>query len=216
MDSRVASTRALGNAISRLEHPPKVWLNSSTATIYRHSEDKAMDEKTGEIGTGFSVNVATTWEETFFNAQTPNTRKVALRTAITLGDGGGAYVHFKGLTKVGFGGNQGSGKQMVSWVHQEDLYRAILFLIEGDMVGTVNISSPNPITNHVFMGAFRQEFKPFLSIPTKTWMLTIGAFVLRTETELLLKSRWVIPGRLHHAGFQFRFDTIQKAVSDLH
>ncbi len=216
LNSRIASTAILGQAIAQLKNPPLLWLNSSTATIYRHAEDRAMDEENGEIGNGFSVNVATAWEKSFFSAPTPQTRKVALRTAITLGDLGGAYVHFRGLTKIGFGGSQGSGKQMVSWVHQEDLYRAIHFLIDNKtMEGVVNIAAPNPISNLTFMQAYRTHFSPPIAIPIKTWMLQIGAFFLRTETELLLKSRWVIPGRLNAAGFKFKFDTIDKAIKDL-
>ena len=215
-DSRLKSTAVLGEALRLSVNPPKVWLNSSTATIYRHAEDRPMNEETGEIGSGFSVDVATQWEDTFFESNNPNIRKVALRTAIVLGNGGGAYAHFRGLTKVGFGGRQGNGNQMVSWIHKEDVYQSILYLIKDqDITGVVNLSSPNPLTNKEFMASFRQVFKRPFGIPTKKWMLTIGAFVLQTETELLLKSRWVLPTRLVELGYDFKYPKLDDALKDL-
>ncbi|MBT8326776.1 MAG: TIGR01777 family oxidoreductase [Bacteroidia bacterium] len=216
LNSRIESTSILSKAISQLEHPPDLWINSSTATIYRHSLDKPMDEQSGEIGSGFSVDVAIAWEQSFFSSAHTRTRKVALRTAITLGKSGGAYVHFRSLTKVGFGGSQGDGSQMVSWVHEEDLYRAISFIMGNSSIeGILNVSAPNPISNQTFMETYRNHFNPYFNIRIRKWMLEIGAFFLRTETELLLKSRWVIPGRLTSLGFVFKYDTIQKAISHL-
>ncbi|MGB0850942.1 MAG: TIGR01777 family oxidoreductase [Bacteroidia bacterium] len=214
--SRLGSTNILHSAVDQSKTPPKLWINSSTATIYRHAEDRFMDEFEGEIGDGFSVDVATKWEETFFQKSVAATRKVAIRTAIVLGQEGGAYPHFRGLTRVGFGGAQGDGKQMVSWIHEEDLYQSILFIISHQNIsGVINISSPNPVNNKLFMRSIRDIYKPIIAIPIKRWMLTIGAFFLRTETELLLKSRWVLPTRLQRLGYKFRYPNLPDALSAL-
>ncbi len=214
LDSRVSTTKLLQEVVETVSHPPEVWFNSSTATIYRHAMDRPMDEESGDIGTGFSVNVATSWEKTFFATTRRETRLIALRTAITLGPNGGAYKHFNGLSKIGFGGKQGSGKQMVSFVHVEDVYQAIDFLINNNFAtGVFNVSAPNPITNDTFMHAFRTNNSIKIGIPIKRWMLEIGAFFLRTETELLLKSRWVLPTRLIAMNFQFKYNTIGEAIS---
>ncbi|PCJ67157.1 MAG: TIGR01777 family protein [Bacteroidetes bacterium] len=215
-DSRLKSTAILGLALSNCTNPPKIWLNSSTATIYGHSEDCPMDDYTGKIGAGFSVDVARKWERTFFTSFGEGIRKVALRTAIVLGKEGGAYAYFKGLTKVGLGGFQGSGNQMVSWVHEEDVYGIIQFIIkEESIAGPINVTAPNPITNYKFMQAFRSVFKMSFGIPIFKWMLIIGAFVLRTEPELLLKSRWVIPKRLLNLGFEFKYSSVESAIRNL-
>lgn len=214
--SRLKSTHILHKAVDQCVEPPKIWINSSTATIYRHAEDRFMDEYEGEIGEGFSVDVATKWEETFFQESAATSRKVAIRTAIVLGKDGGAYPHFKGLARVGFGGAQGNGKQMVSWIHEEDLYQSILFIIENSEIsGVINVSSPNPVTNRKFMKSIRNLYNPLLAIPIKRWMLEIGAFFLRTETELLLKSRWVLPTRLQKLGYKFRYPNLPDALSAL-
>lgn len=216
LESRVNTTRQLNEVVAAVQYPPKLWVNSSTATIYRHAEDRPMTESDGDIGSGFSVDVATAWEKTFFSKNTDQTREVALRTAIVLGHGGGAFKHFKMLTNVGFGGSQGSGKQMVSFVHIEDVYRAIEFLRNHEnLSGVFNVSAPNPITNQKFMKTFQTKLKKRLAIPIFTWMLAIGAFFLRTETELLLKSRWVLPERLQKHGFTFAFNDINHVIQNL-
>ena len=214
--SRVDTTNKLNQIISALNNPPKLWINSSTATIYRHADDRPMTEEDGEIGTGFSVDVATKWEKTFFQGGNSSTRKVALRTAIVLGHGGGAYQHFKMLAKIGFGGPQGNGRQMVSFVHIEDVFRAIEFIrTSPTQFDIYNLSAPNPVTNSVFMRSFRQLLGVKYGLPIYSWMLTIGAFFLRTETELLLKSRWVLPERLESEGFTFKHPNITSAISQL-
>lgn len=216
LESRLKSTRVLGQAIGACAKPPPVWFNAASATIYRHAEDRAMDEATGEIGTGFSVDVCNAWEGEMQAAATPGTRKVMLRIAMVLGRGGGVFVPFRLLARLGLGGTLASGRQYMSWLHEEDLAAAIAFLMERpDIVGPVNLSAPNPVTNTDWMREFRRRHGLGFGLPATRWMLEIGAFLMRTETELLLKSRRVVPGRLLEAGFKFRFPELGAALDDL-
>lgn len=216
LDSRVDTTIMLGEALKKCIHPPKLWINSSTATIYRHAEDHGMTEAAGEIGEGFSVNVARSWEEAFFNYNKLPTRLIALRMAIVLGKNGGVLLPLKKLVKYGLGGNQGNGKQMFSWLHAEDLYRIILFLKDHkELTGVFNASAPVPIANEVLMRSFRRQLLKSVALPAPSWLLNIGAVIIRTETELVLKSRWVLPERLLKEGFKFRFNAIGNALQDL-
>ncbi|GAB5558060.1 MAG: TIGR01777 family oxidoreductase [Schleiferiaceae bacterium] len=214
--TRIHSTHALGQAIEGLDNPPTVWLNSSSATIYRHAEDRPMDEFTGEYGHGFSVDVCKKWERAFWEAHCPNTRKIALRTAIVFGKNGGALNPLKTLAKWGLGGKQGSGKQFVSWVHEEDFVRAVEFAIHTEtLTGPVNVASPNPLPNAEFMAHLRKAVGHYCGLPSPKWMLEIGARIIDTETELILKSRRVVPAVLTQAGFEFAFTEIPQALSDL-
>lgn len=213
--SRIESTKILNKAVLSCQNPPKHWLNSSTATIYRFSLDKQMDEVDGEIGNDFSINVALSWEKAFFKTETPNTLKTALRTSIVLGKNGGALIPLKNLTKIGFGGKQGNGKQFVSWIHEEDFANAIDFIIEKEITGFVNVVSPEPIRNVDFMLKLRKTVGFPFGIPLNKFFLEIGSFFIRTETELVLKSRNVIPKRLLENGFRFKFGDIDKAFRDL-
>jgi uncharacterized protein (TIGR01777 family) len=226
LESRIRSTRLVGEAIQTLSTPPSVWLNASTATIYRHATDRPMDEETGELGgteSGvpdgwrFSIEVATRWEETFFAANTPNTRKVALRSAMTMSpDRGGVFDALLRLVRFGLGGRLGSGKQYVSWIHETDFVRAVEFLIANSTIdGVVNVASPNPVTNDEFLKTLREAWGIRMGLPATEWMLEVGAFLLRTETELILKSRRVIPRRLRREGFTFVFPEWRKAAMDL-
>lgn len=226
MDSRVLSTRVLGEAIEHLSAPPRIWINSSTATIYRHIFDRAMDEATGEIGGNepdaprswrFSIQVATAWEETFFAANTPRTRKLALRSSVILSpDRGGIFDVLLRLVRFGLGGKSGSGKQFVSWIHDADFARAVDFLIQHEeMSGVVNVASPNPLPNSDFMRDLRKAWGAKVGLPATRWMLELGAVVLRTETELVLKSRRVVPALLLAKGFEFRFPGWPGAARDL-
>lgn len=213
--SRIESTKILNKAVTRCANPPKHWLNSSTATIYRFSLDKEMDEMNGEIGNDFSMNVAQSWEKAFFKTETPNTLKTALRTSIVLGKNGGAFVPLKTLAKFGFGGKQGKGNQFISWVHEDDFTRAINFIIEKEIIGVVNIVSPKPITNRDFMAFLRKSVGVPFGFPISELLLRIGSIIIKTESELVLKSRNVIPKRLLENGFQFKFDTLEKALKNL-
>ncbi|SHN30620.1 TIGR01777 family oxidoreductase [Gracilibacillus kekensis] len=214
--SRTGTTKLLGDAIKKCENPPELWINSSTATIYRHAEDRPMTEENGEIGTGFSVDVATKWEKAFFQFSLPNTRQIALRIAIVLGPDGGVITPYKNLVTYGLGGIQGNGNQMFSWIHVEDLFQITQFLKEEKQLsGVFNCSSPNPIPNHHLMRALRQHLNRPIGLPAPAPLLELGAIFLRTETELILKSRWVLPKRLVDAGYTFRYTTIEQTIEDI-
>ncbi|WP_396166303.1 TIGR01777 family oxidoreductase [Flavobacterium sp.] len=213
--SRIDSTKILNQAVSQCKNPPIHWLNSSTSTIYRFSLDKQMDEVSGEIGDDFSMNVATQWEKVFLETETSKTIKTTLRTSIVLGKKGGAFIPLKRLTKFGLGGKQGKGNQFISWIHETDYARAIEFIIEKEISGVVNIVSPKPISNNEFMFKLRNALKIPIGIPTPTFLLTIGAKLIGTETELILKSRNVIPKTLLENGFQFEYETLEKTFRNL-
>ncbi len=226
LKSRIDSTRVVGEAIAQSSRPPRTWLQASTATIYAHRYDAANDEDTGIIGGSeknapstwkFSIDVATSWEETLDAAEVPNTRKVKLRSAMTMSpDLGGIFDTLLGLVRRGLGGRSGDGRQYVSWIHYEDFVRALYWLIEHDDVsGAVNLASPNPLPNAAFMRAIRDEWGLRIGLPATAWMLEVGAILLRTETELILKSRRVVPGRLLQQGFSFRYPTWQEAAHNL-
>lgn len=207
LDSRVNSTRVLGEAVSACADPPELWMNSSTATIYRHAEDRPQSEQ-GEMGQGFSVDVAQAWEETFFAARVPGkVRKVALRTAMVLADEPGTvFRYLRNLCRFGLGGKVGSGSQMVSWIHVLDFCRAVEWLAGHDGIsGPVNVAAPTAVNNADVMRRFRNHAGMPFGLPATRWMAEIGAFLLRTEAELVLKSRWVVPTRLQECGFVFRY-----------
>lgn len=224
--SRLLTTAELGDAVLAVAHPPKFWFNASTATIYRHADDRPQTDETGELGSGFSVNVATAWEREFFAHHRDDVRQIALRMAIVLGDGS-ALTPLVRLARVGLGGSQFGGKtkgarQHFSWVHIEDVFRAIEFLIDHsgrddhpELGDTVNVVSPNPVENRELMATLRRVLGIRYGIPLSGWMLGVGAFAIRTEPELLLKSRWVLPTRLLGAGFEFEFPTLEAALRDI-
>jgi len=222
MESRIDSTRVIGGAIAKCKTPPPVWLNASTATIYKHNFGPAWGEAgeiagTPEAKDEFSIEVATAWERAFNETQTPRTRKVALRAAMVLGTGGNSvFPALHRLTRCGLGGRMGNGRQYVSWIHENDFCRAIEWLIaRDDFSGPVNICAPNPLTNAEMMKIFREVCGVPVGLPAAEWMLEIGAFFLRTETELLIKSRRVAPKRLVESGFTFEFPFMRAAVEEL-
>ncbi len=224
--SRIRSTKVLGAAIQLASQPPGVWLQSSTATIYADRYDFANDESTGILGTQhddvpatwkFSHDVAASWEETAASVRLPETRLVLMRTAIVMSpDQGGAFSMLRRLARWGLGGKQGNGKQFVSWIHECDFIRAVDWLIEHEEIeGPVNLAAPTPLTNAKFMSELRNACGSKLGLPAFTWMLELGTFALRTESELVLKSRRVEPGRLLEQGFEFRFPNWSKAAYEL-
>lgn len=216
LHSRVDTTKRLQEITDECAAPPKLWINSSSATIYRHAMDRPMDEATGVIGTGFSVDVAKAWEKSFFEIHNSHTRKVALRITIVLGKDGGVIKPYNHLVRFGLGGKQGNGKQMFSWIHIEDLYRAINFIIaKKQMKGIYNGAAPNPVSNKNFMAALRKILKPVIFIPSPAYLLKFGAWLIGTETELILKSRWVLPKRMQEGGFQFKYPTIEEALEEI-
>ena len=222
LESRVHSTRVIGEAIARCKTPPLIWLNASTATIYQHTFGPAWDEAGNICGTReakdeFSVQVATEWEKALSEAPTPATRKVAMRAAMVLGnDKNSVFPMLCRLARFGLGGKMGDGRQFVSWIHQADFCRAVEWLIaHEELRGPVNICAPNPLGNAEMMKAFRDVVGMPLGLPAARWMLEVGAFALRTETELILKSRRVIPRLLVESGFTFHFPFLQDALKDL-
>lgn len=223
MDSRIESTRVLGEVIRGCRQPPRVWLNSSTATIYKHSFDQPMDEATGIIGAtpeakdAFSVEVAQAWERVFDEAVTPTTRKIALRTAMVLSsEPGTVFRVLRHLARCGLGGTMGDGRQYMSWIHDVDFCRAIEWLIaHDDISGVVNIAAPEPLPNRDVMRLMRTTCGIPIGFPSSRLMLEIGAFFLRTETELVIKSRRVVPRRLLESGFEFAYPNLAGALGDL-
>jgi len=222
LDSRVQPTRAIGAAIARCQRPPLVWLNASTATIYQHTFGPAWDEA-GVIAASpdsrdaFSIHVATEWERALNEADAPVTRKVALRTAMVLGPGANSvFPMLRRLARCGLGGKMGSGRQFVSWIHEADFCRAIEWIVSHhELSGVVNVAAPNPVPNEAMMKTFRQVVGIPFGLPAARWMLEIGAFLLRTETELIIKSRRVVPKRLTESGFTFDFPTLRSALENL-
>lgn len=201
--SRIDSTNVLCQVIQKLKNPPKVFIQSSSATIYRHSEDVPMTEKSGEIGVDFSMDVCKKWEMIFNAYELPKTKKIITRTSIVLGNKGGAFPILKRLTQFGFGGKQGSGKQFVSWISEEDYVRSIVHLMNQEK-GVYNVCVPNPLMNETFQRKLRKKLKVVIGFSTPKWCLKIGAKVIGTEPELLLKSRRVYPERLLKSGFKFK------------
>ena len=226
MESRVKSTRIVGEAIAQASHPPRVWLQASTATLYAHRYDAPNDEATGLIGGSepkapstwrFSVDVARAWEQALNDSVTPRTRKVLMRSAMIMSpDRGGIFDTLLNLVRLGLGGRVGDGRQYVSWIHDQDFVRAVSWLIEHEeLAGVVNLASPNPLPYAAFMRTLRSAWGMPVGLPATRWMVEIGTFLLRTESELVLKSRRVIPGRLLQAGFTFQYPTWKEAALDL-
>jgi uncharacterized protein len=226
IDSRIKSTRVVGQAIARAIPAPRVWLQASTATIYAHRYDAPNDEATGIIGGSepnapdtwrFSIDIVTKWERELNEAATPNTRKVLMRSAIVMSpDPGGPFDTLLRLVRFGLGGSSGNGKQYISWIHDQDFMRAALWLIQHEELdGPVNLAAPNPMPNSEFMQKLREAWGKSFGLPATVWMLELGAFFLRSETELILKSRRVVPSRLLESGFTFQFPTWDEAARDL-
>jgi uncharacterized protein (TIGR01777 family) len=226
IDSRVKSTTVVGEAIARAAKPPRVWLQASTATLYAHRYDEPNDEATGIIGGSephapdtwrFSIDVVKAWERAANESTTPETRKVLMRTAIVMGpDRGGPFDTLLRLVRYGLGGTSGNGRQFVSWIHDEDLIRSIFWLINNEKLsGPFNLAAPNPLPNAEFMRLLREAWGAPFGLPASKWMLELGAFALRSETELLLKSRRVVPTRLLQSGYVFEFPTWREAAKDL-
>lgn len=235
--SRVATTREISEAIRACATPPPLWINSSTATIYRHADDRPMTESTGEPGTGFSVGIAKAWEKALFDSELPNTRRVALRMAIVLGDGS-ALAPLLNLARFGLGGPQLDGRwpssgerraagtfheyrathgnQRFSWVHIADVLGAIRFIEATPSIdGAINVSSPNPSDNRTVMSTIRRVIGVPVGLPMTRWMLELGSIAIRTETELVLKSRWVTPERLEEAGYAFEYVDLEPAIRQI-
>lgn len=237
-DSRTVPTLLLGRAIAASPTPPRIWMNASTSTFYRHVFDIPNDEFTGVLGDlpsqrgthepadlpetwSFSVDVAHRWEEALLAVPTPNTRKIRLRSSMTMSpDPGGVFDVLSGLVRKGLGGTQGSGSQFVSWIHDQDYCRATDLLltqpeITNETEGIVNLTAPGPLLNRDFMRALREAWHVRFGLPATKPMLEVGALFMRTETELILKSRRALPGLLLKHGFEFVFPTWPQAAQNL-
>ncbi|MEY4387019.1 MAG: hypothetical protein RLY20_2302 [Verrucomicrobiota bacterium] len=222
IESRTKPTRAIGQAIAKCKVPPRAWLNASSATLYKHTFDTPMDENGPQGATPaakdeFSIEIINQWERALDEVATPRTRKVALRTTMVLGNSRNSVVPVLArLTRLGLGGRMGSGRQYVSWMHQEDFCRAVEWIIAREnLSGPINMAAPGPLPNAEMMRTFRELCGVPIGLPATEWMLEIGAFFLRTETELIIKSRRVVPGRLLQRGFAFHFPKFREAVADV-
>ncbi len=219
--SRVDSTRAVGEAIARCKNPPRTWLNASSATLYKHHPAQPADESgptgaTPEAKDAFSIEVIQQWERALNEARTPETRKIALRITMVFGTSSGVFPVLRRLARFGLGGKMGTGRQFVSWIHEEDFCRAVEWLVDHeDLSGPINLAAPNPLTNAEMMRLVRKACGAPFGLPATEWMLEIGAFFLRTETELIIKSRRVVPGKLLASGFQFHFPNLEDALRNL-
>ncbi|MGE6396511.1 TIGR01777 family oxidoreductase [Chryseobacterium scophthalmum] len=215
-DSRINSTKILQQAVDNCINKPKVWLNASSATIYVHSETHLNTEENGIIGDDFSINICKSWEKEFFKTENEDIRKVALRTSIVLGNNGGAFTKLKLITKLGLGGKQGRGNQNISWIHIDDFCKAVEYIIENkNLSGEINVTAPNPLSNEEFMRKLRKEMKIPFGLNAAFWQLEIASVFLKTETELLLKSRNVYPEKLMKSGFKFTYPSVKTAFKDL-
>lgn len=215
LESRVNATNAIAEAIRQCKNPPKLWINLSSATVYRHAEDRPQNEFTGEIGDGFSEDVVRAWEKAFAQ-DVGSVRKVTMRLGIALGKDDGVIPRFKNLVRFGLGGKQGNGRQMVNWIHIDDFLNIVeWFRTHETAKGPYNIVSPNPVTNAELMRTMRKVMGMPIGLPAPEWMLKIGAWLIGTEVELLLKSRWVEPKRLVDDGYRFEYPEIKEALIDL-
>lgn len=216
LNSRLETTRLLGEMIQQCVNPPRLWMNASAATIYRDVQSRPNNESDLVYGEGFSVEVSKQWEQAFYDFKFEKTRQVAMRISIVLGRNGGVMPVYKNLVRFGLGGKQGSGKQKFSWIHIEDFFGIIQHVRSTQHIsGPVNFAAPFPISNEVFMQKFRQIMGVKFGLPSFKWMLEIGAILIGTESELILRSRWVVSQKLNESSFQFQFPEIEGALKDL-
>ncbi|WP_129714387.1 TIGR01777 family oxidoreductase [Pedobacter sp. SYP-B3415] len=214
--SREVPTKLLGRALAGLKEPPRLWINVTSATIYRHAEDRPQDEDTGEIGYGFSVDVCKQWEAAFFDCDCAGVRRVALRLGIVLGRRDGVFPRLLNLVRLGMGGKQGTGTQYISWIHEQDAAQITEWLINRpDIAGILNATAPMPVMNRDFMNELRRSAGVKIGLPAPAWLLAIGARLIGTETELILKSRWVLPARLQEGGYRFQYPAVAAAIHDI-
>lgn len=217
-DSRTFSTKALAAAVALCKKTPKLWIQSASATIYRHSEDRPMTEKNGVIGTGFSVEVCKKWESVFWEETKTfaHMRKIILRTSLVLGKKEGVFPRLRNLVCCGLGGKQGKGKQWVSWIHEADVVNMIEWVSTHESIeGIINCTAPTPLKNKEFMEVIRKGLNVPVGLSSPSWMLELGAMIIRTETELILKSRWVLPRKILKTGFHFQFPEAKDAIHNL-
>lgn len=215
-ESRIITTQLLEEALNSVANPPKLWINASSATIYIHAESQQMNEEGGILGDDFSMNICKEWEKAFFSEDVSRIRKVAVRSSIVLGNEGGAFPKMKTIARIGLGGYQGNGNQLISWIHIVDFCKALDYIMQHeDLVGAINVTAPVPVTNKLFMRELRRRLRVPFGINTPVFMLELASILMQTETELLLKSRNVVPEKLLNHGFIFEYPVIQKAIEHL-
>lgn len=215
-ESRIITTQLLGEALKSVANPPKLWINASSATIYIHAESQQMNEEGGILGDDFSMNICKEWEKAFFSEDVSRIRKVAIRSSIVLGNEGGAFPKMKTIARIGLGGYQGNGNQLISWIHIVDFCKALDYIMQHeDLAGSINVTAPVPVTNKLFMQELRTKLRVPFGINTPVFVLELASILMQTETELLLKSRNVIPEKLLKHGFIFEYPVIQKAIEHL-
>jgi uncharacterized protein (TIGR01777 family) len=217
-DSRTNSIDVLSAAIKKCKVAPNLWIQSASATIYRHAEDRPMTESDGEQGEGFSVEVCKKWESTFEEKTKgmDQTRKIILRTSLVLGKDLGVFPRLKNLVKFGLGGRQGNGNQWVSWIHEKDVAAMVEWIIKNDSInGPINCTSPEPLKNNAFMKIIRNQYHMPVGLPAPVWILELGAMIIGTETELILKSRWVLPEKILKSGYRFHYPSLDVAVKNI-
>ncbi|HTA26458.1 MAG TPA: TIGR01777 family oxidoreductase [Bacteroidia bacterium] len=218
INSRVNSINVLASALSQCTIPPALFIQCASATIYRHAEDRPMTEENGEIGEGFSVGVCKKWEGTFWEQtkKFATMRKAVLRISLVMGPKEGVFPRLKNLVKFGLGGKQGNGKQMVSWIYEKDIAGMVEWIItHRELEGTFNCTAPLPVTNKEMMKIIRKAFNMPIGLPAPTLLLEAGALLIGTETELILKSRWVLPERILKSGYSFQFPDMANAIHDI-
>lgn len=215
-ESRIITTQLLEEALKSVANPPKLWINASSATIYIHAESQQMNEEGGILGDDFSMNICKEWEKAFFSEDVSRIRKVAVRSSIVLGNEGGAFPKMKTIARIGLGGYQGNGNQLISWIHIADFCKALDYIMQHeDLVGAINVTAPVPVTNKLFMQELRTKLGVPFGINTPVFVLELASILMQTETELLLKSRNVVPEKLLNHGFIFEYPVIQKAIEHL-
>ncbi|BAV08295.1 hypothetical protein SAMN05421788_112103 [Filimonas lacunae] len=216
LESRLLPTRALGVAVTGCKLPPELWINVTSATIYRHAEDKPQDEATGQIGYGFSIDICKAWESAFFDMSAPRTRKIALRMGIVLGRKDGVFPRLLNMVKLGLGGKHGVGEQYIAWIHEQDVAGSVEWLLQHtEIEGVINCTGPEPVRNKDLMKDIRRAYGAPFGLPAPQWLLDAGAMLIGTETELLLKSRWVAPQKLLDSGYVFLFTRASYAIHDI-
>ncbi|MCE3228753.1 MAG: epimerase family protein [Bacteroidetes bacterium] len=214
--SRLDSTKIIGEAIQKCQDPPKIWMNGASSTIYGHSENTPMTEASGKIGEGFSIEVCKAWEKMFNDFKLSSTRMINLRISLVMGNEGGVFPVLKKVVGRGLGGKMGNGRQQVNWIHVQDFCRIIEWMIDNEKAkGAYNIVAPSPVRNEKMMKLFRKKLHAWIGLPAPAWLLEIGAFFIRTETELVLKSRYAVPERLLNEGFQFKYNSFEECIENL-
>lgn len=218
--SRVEATRVLGAAMRAVAAPPPVWVQMSTAHIYGDPPEAVCTEDS-PCGVGLAPLVGRAWEAAFRESVLPSQRGVVLRTGFVIGRdrgaGGGALSRLRTLVRLGLGGTVGSGRQGMSWLHEADMNR--LFeraLRDNAMHGTYIATAPNPVSQREFMRALRRAMGMPIGLPAYAWMVRLGApLLMRTDPELALYGRYVVPKRLMDEGFEFGYPDLSPALADL-